>query len=98
MLTSGRWAPRPPGRQHGGDGGGGDATHELRGDRQRHENRKRNGRSGEKRVGTALGCPGAGGTPNAGPDADGSWCCALETLVEKKKLNKKKYMCVDLLR
>lgn len=105
MLTSGRWAPRPPVRQRGGDDGddgddGGHATHELRGDgrRQRHENRERKERSGEEEhVGAAPRCRGAGGAPNAGPDAGGSWCCTLETLMEKKKqttTKKPKQLCV----
>jgi len=84
MLTSGRWAPASPrpavrrGRRRG------NATHEQRGDGQHRENGTSDGRSVEERVGAAPRCPGAGGAPNAGPDADGSWCCSLDTLLRKK--------------
>lgn len=84
MLTSGRWAPRRPGRQRGGDGGGGGRDPRAARGRATPPNRKRNRRSGEERVGAAPLCLGAGGTPEAGPDAGGSWCCTLETLLKKK--------------
>lgn len=88
MLTSGRWAPRPPaGSTEGTRGGERNMTHTLSRDRQKTQ--KNGKRSGKEHVGAALRCLRAYRVPNARLDADGS----LEL-----RWNKDICVCVDLLR
>lgn len=77
MLTSGRWAPRPPaGSTEGTRGGGKNMTHMLSWDRQKTQ--KNGKRSGKEHVGAAPCRLRAYRVPNARLDADGS----LETVVK----------------
>lgn len=76
MLTSGRWAPRPPAGSTEGTKGGENMTHMLSWDRQKTQ--KNGKRSGKEHVGAAPRRLRAYRVPNARLDADGS----LETVVK----------------